>query len=654
MDLKTAVQIALETNPEIGEASANRRAIDFEYQQAKQLGNPNLIFEGRAGPELIDSRTTRLFGTDDEFLFARQASVTLQQNLYSFGRHDAEQDRQASRSDAAANRVWERTEFVSLDVTQAYYDIMRLREILDHSDENVRFHQEMLDDLTRGVTSGITRETDRVQAQERLSSSMISRSEVEESHDLAMAKFLQLVGQDIGNVVTPPALGGPKSLAGALEAARRNNPTIKIAYADLDVARAEYRAAKAERLPELGLEVDGRAGDHVGGFRDRSNDLRAQVVFRYEFRGGIRSSAVQEHINWVDEARQRVMTIERNVENLVRNAWITREKTRDRVKDLQSRVTTGEKLRSDYQREFRLGNRSLLDILNSQEDLFQSQTALITAQQADNYAHYRLLAATGQLLSALGLEPRREAKANLRDIESVPLTPPADSEKRKNPRHFDEVMEMQGWTSQSDRRIASTDLVVKPVEMAKAEPVETIEADVQEYAEISTPEMTPQPSISVTPSISVDESQFAPVVAETAAINTDAAMIEATSTVAEPQSGYVQFVDVQPVAIPTEVQSVSVVSASVQPDYVDYIEASPSAIEYSQEPLNPVISSVEDVVEKTAAIESSDSDELPIGVAIKHVELEEFLQLSNQDGARHYPSMNALLLDNELFLLSGT
>ena len=68
MDLRTAIEIALETNPEIGESAANRRAIDFEYQQAKELSRPNIILEGRAGPEWVDSRTTRVLGNDDEIL----------------------------------------------------------------------------------------------------------------------------------------------------------------------------------------------------------------------------------------------------------------------------------------------------------------------------------------------------------------------------------------------------------------------------------------------------------------------------------------------------------------------------------------------------------------------------------------------------------
>lgn len=457
MDLSQAIEIALKTNPEIGEAAANKRAIDFEYEQARKIGNPHIIVEGRAGPNWVDSRTSRLFGNDEDILFGRQASITMQKNIYSFGRNNAEQDRQASRVDSASHRVYERSEFVGLDVAQSYFDILRLRKVLNYADLNVAFHQQMADDLSRGVASGLIRETDSLQAQERLATSMISRSEVEENHDLAMAKFAQLVGYQVGDAIMPPQLEEyvPKSLENALMTARSNNPTIKIAYADLDVARANYRAAKAETKPELLFEVSGRAGDHMDSFRDHTNDVRAQLVLKYEFRGGIKNSAVQEHLNWVDEQRQRIMTIERNVDNLVRNAWITKTKMQMRVRDLEQRVATGTKLRDDYQRERVLGNRSLLDILNAQEDLFQAQSSLVTAEFSDYYARYRLLASTGQLLDAFGLVPRREAAANLRDYQNVPLIPPAETEKRRHPGHYFDTTEME-WDNSGLRLISQS------------------------------------------------------------------------------------------------------------------------------------------------------------------------------------------------------
>lgn len=484
MDLQTAVEIALQSNPEIAESAANRRAIDFEYEQAKRLNNPSLILEGRAGPEWVDSRTTRLLGNDDDVLFGRQASATFQQNLLSFGRNDAERDRQASRVDSAAYRVRERSELVSLDVVQAYLDIMRLREIVDLADQNVAFHEGKVNEISRGVSGGIKSEADAQQARERLSAAKISRNETEEALDIAGSDFRRVVGRDVGQTQMPSSISAkvPRTLAEAIGQARKNNPTLWIANTDLDTARAEYRRAKADLKPELLFEVVGRAGDDIGGFRDTANDVRAQMRLRYEFRGGIKSSVVQEQINRVDEARARIMTLERNVESLVREAWSTRKRTSRRVEDLKTQVAEGTNLLDSYSREFDIGRRTLLDILDAEASLFQAQTSLATAQFADIFAQYRLLAATGNLLDAFGVKAPREADTSLRALEKVEPTPLADTEERRYPKHFEDTMGNYNGSSQAvtildDEKsldIASVD--IRPVMRKTASPEEAKQA----------------------------------------------------------------------------------------------------------------------------------------------------------------------------------
>ncbi len=441
MDMQTALETAMATNPEIAEAAANRRAIDFEYEQARYLNRPSLLLDARIGPELVDSRTTRVLGTDDRALFGRQASATLQQNLFSFGRHDAEQDRQAARVDAAAMRVEERSEFVALDVIQAYLDISRIRDVLAVSDENVAFNQAKVDQLGRGVSAGVTGSADARQAEERLSAALVVRSETEEALDFAEASFMRLVGQPIGQTQMPRSIAGqvPQSLQDALAQARRNNPTLRIAHSDLDTSRANYRKAKAELKPEILFELVGRAGEDIGGFEDNNNDVRAQLRFRHEFRGGIKSAAVQEQLNRVDEARARIMSLERNVDQVVREAWSTRTRTRARVANLERQVAQGTELLDSYQREFAVNRRTLLDILDAENSLFQAKSALATARYSDIFAQYRLLAATGSLLDTLGLQPLREASTGLRELEKVPPTPPADTEPRRYPDHMDDV-----------------------------------------------------------------------------------------------------------------------------------------------------------------------------------------------------------------------
>lgn len=694
MDLKTALEITLHTNPEIAESAANRRAIDFEYEQAKRLSNPSIIVEGRAGPEWVDSRTTRLLGNDEDVLWGRQASITMQQSLYDFGRNSSERERQASRVDAAAHRVWERSELVGLDVVQSYFDILRLREILNYADENVSFHEQKANEISRTVTAGTESPTDARQSRERLIAARVSRNETEEAMEIAESTFTRIVGRGIGRASTPPSIVSdlPGSLDDALRQARKSNPTLHIARGDLATARAEYRKAKADNKPSLSLEVAGRAGEDIGGFRDTTNDVRAQLVFRHEFRGGIKSSVVQENLNWVDERRQKLLRLERSVDGLVREAWATKTRTSERRIELAKQVEEGTSLVDSYERERKqLETRTLLDVLDAQASLFQAKTAHTTAKHAEMYAQYRLLASTGSLLKALKLDPRHEANANLSDIEGVSNTPEADAEPRRYPKHYNKTMGgTNSWspaiafgTGIDDESLATLD--VKPVTKQWAsrpgdapKPARTAVVEMPAIANVASakPEakiqkltetevQIPSPIVKAEPVVN------APVI-ETKVVEKPAPRIYGNMvTVPSVQSAPAPIIVAEPVvqaaavvAAPTIVEEPAVQEAVIQ-EAAPTIIAKPSAaptlmaetVTVPQEPILGLTGA-----DRTQAILSdaplfeapnsvAEDESLPIGVPVEVVDAERFAELKLLENARIYWDMGAVLHDNKLYLL---
>ena len=105
ISLREAVKTALEANPEIGQAIANREATQFELRQARGLYLPQVDLEGRYGAQNFDSPGTRLSGTSDDVLARKEANLTLSQLIFNgFGRRGAVEE-QAARVDAASHRV---------------------------------------------------------------------------------------------------------------------------------------------------------------------------------------------------------------------------------------------------------------------------------------------------------------------------------------------------------------------------------------------------------------------------------------------------------------------------------------------------------------------------------------------------------------------
>lgn len=413
MDLTEAVSRAVNENPTIGEAVENRRATYQELEQARGLYLPQVDVLGSIGPGLRDSRDTRLAGTDDNWFIRRELSVTLQQLIFDGFATDAEIERQAARVDAAAYRVLERSELIGLDVVEAYLDVLRQIELVDIGRENVAFHERtrgLIRDLVQG---GIGPQADLQQGEERLEGARVLSVDIARSLEESQNRFRRLVGSVPDELIVPEGAAGavPLSLEDALASAATGNPTLKLARSDVDSAKAELKGAESRFYPSLGLEVTGRTGEDLDGDNTgRDTDVRALLVLRYNiFRGGIDTANRQEQVFRQAETERRLASRQREVEELMRNAWSTLERVRERTALLARQVDVSERLLNSYREEYRVGRRALLDILDAQNALVQTRVDFATSRYALMLAEYRVLAISGRLLASLDVVPPREA-----------------------------------------------------------------------------------------------------------------------------------------------------------------------------------------------------------------------------------------------------
>jgi outer membrane protein, adhesin transport system len=436
MTMHEAVGLAVDGNPEIGEAAANREAIEFELRQGRGQYLPRVDLRGRAGGVLRDSATTRLQNNDDDWMFEREVSLVVRQLLFDGFGVDAEVERQASRVDAASFRVLERSEFIALAVVREYLDIARLRRIVTIARENVAYHQGLLERVDEGVEAGALSTADRDQAEERLFAANAQVSEATEDLKAADARFIRFVGRHVGNVSRPPAVSPalPGSLAYAVGLARTNNPTVKIIRADLDSAYAQVKAAESRFYPELALEGRARHGNDLGGISGHDNELRAGIVLNWNlYSGGIDRAKRQEQIRRVDEEAMQLHMVSREVEEAVRLSWDRRQQQTERLALLRQQEIAARQLIGSYSDQFAIGQRSLLDLLGAQATYTNVRITVETAAAAVRFAEYRILAATGTLLTTLGIAAPPQAVPYAREQARLSPTPPAPTMSREPP-----------------------------------------------------------------------------------------------------------------------------------------------------------------------------------------------------------------------------
>jgi outer membrane protein, adhesin transport system len=436
VDLREAVQAAMASNPEINQAVQNKEAIEFEREQAQGLYLPRISVEGSAGIRRLTNPTRRAIGISNQELYPVEGDLVAEQVLFDSGARRSELKRQASRTDGAALRVEERSEFIALNVSRQYIDYLLQQRIVAAADDNVLFHEKLAGDLREGVSKGSISIADQQQAEERLQAARARRTEAQEDLENAATSFRQLTGIPIDTVTLPPKLTAsvPTSLDEAIEGARKNNPRVREAEADVDAAHAVVDAAKAQIGPRISVEGRVRYGDDIDGFRGETTDLQGRVVLRWTlFDGGINRAAVQENVRRASETRYKLHEVSRQAEADARTAWTRLTNQTKLLADLETQSKVSDDLLLSYREQFNVGRRSLLDVLDAQNSRYNVQVQRETARFAQVFAEYRLLAATNTLLKALDVAPANGSNAYARAKYHVGPTPPAETMRRRLP-----------------------------------------------------------------------------------------------------------------------------------------------------------------------------------------------------------------------------
>jgi adhesin transport system outer membrane protein len=436
LSLTDAAQLALTTNPEIMQAIQNREAIAFEQRQARGLFYPRVWAEASAGLRQLDNRSRRIVGLDDHTLYPMEFALYGEYTIFdSFGRQ-GELERQAGRLDGASSRVAERAEYIALEVSREYINYGLQERIVELARQNVAFHRDIVDRLDRGEVGGVISGADVNQARERYAAAQRRLTEAERERTRSVISFRRLVGMPVTSYMSPEAYleDLPGSLEDAIGMARDNNPELDIAEAAIAAAEGLVRTARSEYLPTLSLEGRARTGEDLDAIDGETNDVQVRVVARWElYNGGIYSASEQEQLRRVSEERFRLHQVSREVEEDVRISWDRLESETTLMEVLGQQTALSAEVVDGYNRQWGTGQRSLLDLLDSQNTRINVEEAYATSQHAHLFAQYRLLASMGSLVETLGLTPPSAVETGAHSAIGGPDIGPGEEDYRRYP-----------------------------------------------------------------------------------------------------------------------------------------------------------------------------------------------------------------------------
>ncbi|MBL8639661.1 MAG: TolC family outer membrane protein [Alphaproteobacteria bacterium] len=409
--LRDAVAVGVLTNPETETVQNNRRATDEEYQQAKALYLPSIDFRGDTGYQSINSDPKNApEGHTD--LWRSQASITLTQRIFDGFDSYYENERQRHRVRSASHRVRETAEFVGLDIIEFYVDVLRQRELLKIAEENLAQHRSILSQIQDSTGAGRSTGADIEQTKARVYAAEAQESAVREALRTAESNFRRRVGDDpqpdLQRPLTPLNLLA-QDVDAEVKDTLSQSPTLDIREADVNVAEAERKQSQSTLYPQLNFQAGASAGNDLDGVEGRTQDASALLVANWNlYRGGGDIARGREFTYRQAQAKSERNATARVVERDVRQTWATMIASSERAKQFRAQADANAMVVQAYKDQFNLDRRTLLDVLDSQNEWFVSRSNAINNEYLQMFSTYRLLALKGALLPSLGVSYPRE------------------------------------------------------------------------------------------------------------------------------------------------------------------------------------------------------------------------------------------------------
>jgi adhesin transport system outer membrane protein len=297
-------------------------------------------------------------------------------------------------------------EILGVRVVQLYIDMLRNQEFVGYAESNVRELSGITDQIKKLASAGRGTTADVNQAESRLAQGRSALEQRKGELRAATARYVEFVGEEPRDLANPgvPVYRRPDSEDAAVQQAIANNPSAQVTAASYQAKKSDAKAADAPFYPRLDAELLGSTGSNLDGAKGRDSDFNARMRLRYNAFNGFgdvaRRGRANEEANAAqqDDSEQR-----RQIREDVRVAFRNVGTAEERIVPLRQHTESSERVLKGYRSQFELGRRSLLDLLDAQNELFQSQLSRTDGEYRIVLSHYELIFTMGALLDTVGV-----------------------------------------------------------------------------------------------------------------------------------------------------------------------------------------------------------------------------------------------------------
>lgn len=394
---KESLAAAYQNNPTLQAARAQLRATDEQVPQARSNYGPTAVINGNAGRESI-SQTSEFFGTSG-IRNPRGAQVVISQPLYRGGRTQAENERAENSIKAGRAQLTSTEQSVLLTAGTSYLDVYRDQAVLELNIKNEQVLTRQLEETQEQFKVGVVTQTDVSQAQARLAQAKAGRIQAEGTLNSSRAAFRNVTGISPAKLDPPDtSLSGVPGSSDEAVAASAQNPNVLAASFNELAARSDVDLNFGELLPTLSLngEYD-RDEDTVSKksfVEDKSLTAQLSVPI---YPGAAVYSRVRQAKQTVQQRRDEIEQATRDAAQQAAQAYEALTTAQAQVKSFEAQIKANEIALTGVRQEATVGTRTVLDILNAEQELLNSQVSKVTADHDAWVAMLQLKTAVGQL-----------------------------------------------------------------------------------------------------------------------------------------------------------------------------------------------------------------------------------------------------------------
>lgn len=397
--LEKTVYQALQSNPDMAVSIQQYFAAREDVDIATGNFLPSLDLIADTGKEDIDRQ-----GIGETEMDRSNAKVQLSVPIFRGFANVEEHDRASLEMQASYYQSLAEAEKITLNISKAYLDTLSAQEVVVMSLENLQQHQKTYDLVHARQEQGVADKADLSQIKGRLARAKANLMAARNNLRDAETTYVQLVGDSPNNLFKPKANSSylPGNNERAVELALANNQSLHASQLSVQAAAAGARSQNAHNYPQFDLVADRTWKEDVSGFDGSEDEWRILLEMNWNlYAGGRKSSAHQKAIYQEEAARMRTNRVIRDVRANVDSSWSAYKTLEQELVYLQEYVEQSKETEKLYSAQFQVGRRTLLDLLDSQNELFQARKAYVAADYDFIYAQYRVMASMSYILDAL-------------------------------------------------------------------------------------------------------------------------------------------------------------------------------------------------------------------------------------------------------------